>query len=168
MSEGNDEATIEPVARRAHAGILALALAMLAFALAFLTDWGSYLNAPLPKTLVQNAADVASGAATRVKDRVSSWFEDAPVMAAAPDAAPAVDWSKRGKGISVLLAVSAILLAALGFVRHEPGRLITTALALSGAALAYQFVIKALVAITAGLLIAAVLGRSAATRRHGK
>jgi hypothetical protein len=163
MSE--NVSTVQATVKRPRraCGMLALTLAMLAFALAFLTDWGSYLNAPVPKTLVESASDAASGAAARVKDRVSGWFEDAPVPApvTAGTTASGIDWNKRGKGIAVLLAVGAILLSAAGFVRHEPGRLITTALALSGAALAYQFVIKALIAMVAGLLIAAVLGRGA-------
>jgi hypothetical protein len=154
-------------APRAITGALALCAAMLAFALAFLTDWGSYLNAPVPKTMVQSASDAASGAAGAVKERVLGWFEEqaktppaATAAAAAAAAAPEVDWNKRGKGVSVLLAVSAILLASLAFVRREPERLIGTAFALAGAALAYQFVLKGLVALASGLLIAAVLARS--------
>jgi len=144
------------------AGLLALSFAMLAFALAFLTDWSSYLAAPAPKTMVQSATDAAAGAAVAMKDRVAGWFEEAPaVVASAPEAVAAIDWNKRGKGISVLLAVSAILLATLGFVRHEPGRLIASALALAGAALAYQFVLKGLVAMAAGLIIAGICARTA-------
>ena len=146
------------------AGLLALTFAMLAFALAFLTDWSSYLSAPAPKTIVQSATDAASGAAVALKDRVTGWFDDAPVIASPPEVVDTIDWNKRGKGISVLLAVSAILLATLGFVRHEPERLIATALALAGAALAYQFVLKGLVAMAAGLIIAGICAR--ATRRN--
>ena len=148
------------------AGLLALSFAMLAFALAFLTDWSSYLSAPAPKTIVQSATDAATGAAGALKDRVAGWFEDAPVVVASqPEVVvDTIDWNKRGKGISVLLAVSAILLATLGFVRHEPERLIASALALAGAALAYQFVLKGLVAMAAGLIIAGICAR--ATRRN--
>ena len=147
------------------AGLLALTFAMLAFALAFLTDWSSYLSAPAPKTIVQSATDAATGAAVAVKDRVAGWFDDAPaVVASPPEVVDTIDWNKRGKGISVLLAVSAILLATLGFVRHEPERLIASALALAGAALAYQFVLKGLVAMAAGLIIAGICAR--ATRRN--
>ena len=143
------------------AGLVALSFAMLAFALAFLTDWSSYLAAPVPKTMVQSATDAATGAAVAVKDRVAGWFEDAPAVAVAPpEADTAIDWNKRGKGVSVLLAVSAILLATLGFVRHESERLIASALALAGAALAYQFVLKGLVAMAAGLIIAGICARS--------
>ena len=145
------------------AGLLALSFAMLAFALAFLTDWSSYLSAPAPKTMVQSATDAATGAAVAVKDRVAGWFDVAPPAAVVsqPEVVTAIDWNKRGKGVSVLLAVSAILLATLGFVRHEPGRLIASALALAGAALAYQFVLKGLVAMAAGLIIAGICARAA-------
>jgi|GEM_PF-5794062 len=146
------------------AGLLALSFAMLAFALAFLTDWSSYLSAPAPKTMVQSATDAATGAAVAVKDRVAGWFDSAPPAAAVEspvEVVATIDWNKRGKGVSVLLAVSAILLATLGFVRHEPGRLIASALALAGAALAYQFVLKGLVAMTAGLIIAGICSRVA-------
>ena len=146
------------------AGLLALSFAMLAFALAFLTDWSSYLSAPAPKTMVQSATDAATGAAVAVKDRVAGWFVDAPpAVVTPPEVVAAIDWNKRGKGVSVLLAVSAILLATLGFVRHESERMIASALALAGAALAYQFVLKGLVAIAAGLIIAGICAR--ATRR---
>ena len=156
------EATIvNPPKRVKAAGLCALSFAMLAFALAFLTDWSSYLSAPAPKTMVQSATDAATGAAGAVKDRVSSWFEDAPVpVVNPPEVVTMIDWNKRGKGVSVLLAVSAILLATLGFVRHEPGRLIASALALAGAALAYQFVLKGLVAMAAGLIIAGICARA--------
>ena len=145
------------------AGLLALSFAMLAFALAFLTDWSSYLSAPAPKTMVQSATDAATGAAVAVKDRVAGWFDVAPPAAVVsqPEVVTEIDWNKRGKGVSVLLAVSAILLATLGFVRHEPGRLIASALALAGAALAYQFVLKGLVAMAAGLIIAGICARAA-------
>jgi hypothetical protein len=145
---------------RAIAGATALCAAMLAFALAFLTDWSSYLTAPAPKTMVQSATDAASSAAGAVKERVLGWFEEeakTPPSVAAVQAD--VDWNKRGKGASVLLAVTAIMLASLAYVRREPERLIGTAFALAGAALAYQFVLKGLVALASGLLIAAVLSR---------
>jgi hypothetical protein len=146
---------------RASASSAGLCAAMVAFALAFLTDWGSYLNAPAPKTMVQSATDAASGAAGAVKEHVLGWFEQDSKKPPSGAAVPAdVDWNKRGKGASVLLAVSAILLASLAFVRREPERLIGTAFALAGAALAYQFVLKGLVALASGLLIAAVLARS--------
>ena len=146
------------------AGLLALSFAMLAFGLAFLTDWSSYLSAPVPKTMVQTATDAATGAAVAMKDRVAGWFDSAPpaVPVAAPtEVVATIDWNKRGKGVSVLLAVSAVLLATLGFVRHEPGRLVASALALAGAALAYQFVLKGLVAMAAGLIIAGICSRAA-------
>jgi hypothetical protein len=164
------EATVNPITvkpptfkpPRGVFGMLALALAMLAFGLAFLTDWSSYLNAPVPKTLVQKASDAATSTASAVSERVSRWFDSAPPAseAAGQSAEPApIDWNKRGKAVCVLLAVSSILFASIGFVRHEPERLIATALALSGAALAYQFVLKGLIALGAGLLIAGVLAR---------
>ena len=153
-----------PTKQAKAAGLLALSFAMLAFALAFLTDWSSYLSAPAPKTMVQTATDAATGAAVAMKDRVAGWFDSAPptVAVANPtEVVATIYWNKRGKGISVLLAVSAILLATLGFVRHEPGRLIASALALAGAALAYQFVLKGLVAMAAGLIIAGICARAA-------
>ncbi len=147
-----------PASNRSVAGLFALIFAMLAFALAFFTDWGSYLNQPLPKPITEQVTDAASAAAGSVKDRVLGWFEEAQVAAPAV-AAPEIDWNKRGKAASVLTAVFAILLASFAFVRREDDRMITVSLALAGSALAYQFVIKGLIALLAGLVIARVLGR---------
>ena len=151
---------------RSYFGALAMVMAMLAFALAFLTDWSSYLSAHEPKSIVSSAKEMASDAAGSVKERVLGLFkEDEPAQTpVAVAVAPEIDWKTRGKGFSVLLAVSAVLLASVGFVRRENGRLITAAMALASAALAYQFVIKGLLAMFAGLMVAAVLGFSA--RKH--
>jgi hypothetical protein len=152
--------------------LAALIFAMAAFALAFSTDYASYLNARPPKSILQNATDAAktaaTGAAGAVQEKVKSWFDDAPIVAPSP-AEPdrEIDWNKRGIAVSVFLAVAAILLASVAFVRTEadhPRALISSraqsvALALAGAALAYQFVLKGLIALAAGLLIAGVLGR---------
>ena len=147
---------------RSYFGGLAMALAMFAFALAFLTDWSSYLSANEPKSLVVSAKEMATDAAGNVKDRVLGLFQnDEPALTPPPAAAAEIDWKTRGKGVSVLLAVSAVLLASVGFVRRENARLITAAMALASAALAYQFVIKGLLAMFAGLMVAAVLGISA-------
>ena len=147
---------------RSYFGGLAMALAMLAFALAFLTDWSSYLSANEPKSLVSSAKEIATDAAGSAKERVLGWFKDEqPPATPTPNAAPEIDWKTRGKGASVLLAVCAVLLASVGFVRRENGRLITAAMALASAALAYQFVIKGLLAMFAGLMVAAVLGFTA-------
>lgn len=144
---------------RSYFGGLAMAMAMSAFALAFLTDWSSYLSANEPKSLVSSAKEMATNAAGSAKERVLGWFkDDEPTVAPPVEKAPEIDWKTRGKGASVLLAVCAVLLASLGFVRRENPRLITAAMALASAALAYQFVIKGLLAMFAGLMVAAVLG----------
>jgi type IV secretory pathway VirJ component len=164
---------------------------MLAFALAFVTDYSSYLNAPVPKSFTQISIDAASGAAKSTAARVKDFFADEPEIAAVETVAVvAIDWNKRGKGLSVLFAVAAILLAVIAFVRNESQvarsavdkpesqvarsavdedqpvaaanknmteRAIVASLALAGAALAYQFVLKGLLALAVGLIIAALL-----------
>jgi hypothetical protein len=148
-----------PASQKSVAGFFALIFAMLAFSGAFLSDWGSYLNQPAPLSVTERAGAAASAAAGSIKERVLSVFE--PEAAPVEVLKPAVDWNKRGKAASVLLAVCAILLASFGFIRREDERVVTVSFALAGSALAYQFVIKGLIALLAGLLIASLLGRMA-------
>jgi hypothetical protein len=146
------------------AALCALAFAMTAFALAFVTDYSSYLNSPPPKSLTEVSIDAASGAAKSTAARVRDFFQDDDEPAATPKKEVDIDWNKRGIGISVLLAVASILLAAIAFVRQESERAIAASLALAGAALAYQFVLKGLIALVAGLLIASLLRPRTAAR----
>jgi uncharacterized membrane protein YukC len=136
--------------------LASLVFAMTAFALAFVTDYSSYLNAPAPKSLTEISIDAASGAAKSTASRVRDFFQDDETTKATAEV-PKVDWKKRGIGISVLLAVTSILLASIAFVRQESDRAIVASLSLAGAALAYQFVLKGLIALTVGLLIASLL-----------
>lgn len=135
--------------RPAPFGLIALAFGMLAFVGSVGHFWLGPIEPPpaLEDTIANQAVKIRDkvmaklkGTESSSKTFKSSWEADRMVMASVA-------------GVSVL----AILLSVVGFIRHEPIRIVGSAATLGGSALALQYLVIAVGAIVFAIILAAVL-----------
>jgi hypothetical protein len=133
----------------ARFGLLALVLGMLALTCSV----GHFWLGPIepPPMLEDSIADQA----VKIRDRVVAKLRGS-------DTPPEVrqrSWDADQVAMATVAGVGllAILLAVIGFVRHEPIRMVASAAALGGSALALQYLVIAVCAIVCAIILAAVL-----------
>ena len=133
----------------ARFGLVALVLAMLALTGSVGHFWFGPIESPpkLEDAIADQAVKIRDAVVSRLKGvdpqaKVlhKSWDADQVAMASVA-------------GVSLL----AILLAVVGFVRHEPIRMVGSAAVLAGSALALQYIVIAMCAIVFAIILAAVL-----------
>jgi hypothetical protein len=143
----------QAIIRNSPFGVAGLAVAMVAFALAVLPPWLSQLNQPPPRPV----EDVIADTAVKIKDRMIARLEITKSETAAAPNRTSIAWKRYMNVGSMVLAVGAIFLAVFSFIRRENWRLSGSAVALGGAALAWQYLMMALAVIFIAIIIGAVL-----------
>lgn len=135
---------------RSFAALLALLLGMLAFIGSVAHFWLGPINPP-PKL-----EDSIAEEAVKIRDKVVAKLKGEDV----PAETYKLDWDADRIAMAAIASFGAlaILLAVVGFVRHEPLRMVGSAAALGAIALALQYLIVAIGAIIFAIIIAAVLG----------
>jgi hypothetical protein len=133
----------------ARFGLVALVLGMLALTCSV----GHFWLGPIepPPLLEDSIADQA----VKIRDKVIGKLKGV-------DTPPDVfrkSWDADQVAMATIAGASllAILLAVVGFVRHEPIRMVGSAAALGGSALALQYLVIAVCAIVCAIILAAVL-----------
>jgi hypothetical protein len=140
--------------KKSPLGLVALVLGMIAFASAVLPLWLSQIDPPPRPSLEEVVVDTA----LKIKDEVVGKLRVTKSENAAPsEPAMAFDWREDLDIVSAVLSVTAILLAVISFVKREDLRIYGSAVALGGAALAWQYLMMALAVIFIAILIGAVL-----------
>lgn len=133
----------------ARFGLLALVLGMLALTCSVGHFWLGPIESP-PR-LEDSIADQA----VKIREKVVAKLKGI-------DTPPEVfqkSWDADQVAMATIAAGSllAILLAVVGFVRHEPIRMVGSAAVLGGSALSLQYLVIAVCAIVCAIILAAVL-----------
>lgn len=143
----------QAASRKNPFGLAGLAVAMVAFALAVLPPWLSQINQPPPQPIEDFIADTAA----KIKDRMVAKLDIQKSTPAETSRDSGIDWGQHLSIASMVLAVGGIFLAVFSFIRREDRRICGSAVALGGAALAWQYLMMALAVIFIAIIIGAVL-----------
>jgi hypothetical protein len=133
-------------------GIVGNIVGLLALAAAVLPLWVLPAVFP-PKPLEQVLVETAQ----RVKDRLVARAKGAEYSVTQTQD-PAEIWYRVASIVAVSLGLAAVALAVISFLRQEARRFAGTAAALGIGAIAFQFIVLALCAIAALMLVSIVLG----------
>ena len=135
----------------ARFSLIALVLGMLAFTCSV----GHFWLGPIepPPMLEDSIADQA----VKIRDKVVAKLRGSDT----PSEVHRKSWGADRVAMATTAGVGslAILLAVIGFVRHEPNRMAGSAAVLGGTALALQYLVIAVCAIVCAIILAAVLSR---------
>lgn len=128
-------------------------IALLFGMLALTGSVGHFWLGPIepPPSLEDTIADQA----VKIRDKVVSRLKggEAPVRTVASDWGP----DRIAMAAIAITSLLAIFLSVIGFIRHEPIRVVGSAVVLGGTALALQYLIIAIGAIVVAIILGAVL-----------
>lgn len=144
-----DQISNQPEKIPARFALIALFAGMLALTGAVTHFWLGPIDPP-PKL-----EDTIADQAVRIRDKVVARLKGEEASKEVAE----VKWSADKIAMASIACISllAILLSVIGFVRHEPLRMVGCATALGGIALALQYFIIALGAIVFAIILAGVL-----------
>jgi hypothetical protein len=130
-------------------GLIGLVLGMLALA----TSVGHFWLGPIeaPPALEDTIADKA----VKIRNKVAAKLIDQQTIEQKED----IRWGADRIATATIAGISvlAIILSVIGFVRHEPIRIVSSGAALAGIALGLQYFVMAITAIVFAIILGAVI-----------
>jgi hypothetical protein len=141
-----------PATKRSVLGGVGLFAGIVAFALAVLPFW---IDEPAESN--QSLGDIIAEKTVELGEKAVTTLT---IRSGEPQAAArsGFDWYGNLGTFSAVLAVSAIVLGVLSFVRREDLRVCGGAVALGGAALAWHYLMIALIVIAVAIFLGGLLG----------